>query len=87
MLLEGVNGHRVMRGNWRSATGTYAYQAGDYDIFAAVANGIERVLFVPNVVHSVAFPTEDFVKENADRESWEKALNEVLNRHQGGQVA
>ena len=35
--------NRVQRGNWRSATGTYEYGAGDYDIFAAVANSIERV--------------------------------------------
>jgi hypothetical protein len=23
--------YRVLRGNWRSATGTYSYEAGDYD--------------------------------------------------------
>ena len=32
-------GYRAQRGNWRSATGTYAYCSTDYDIFAAVTNG------------------------------------------------
>ena len=72
--------YRVMRGNWRSATGTYAHASGDYDIFAAVANSIERVLFVPDVVHAIRFKTEDFMQDGADRHSWEQALAAVIAR-------
>ena len=78
--------YRVQRGNWRSATGTYAYGVGDYDIFAAVANSIERVLFVPNVVHSIGFRTEQFVDPGADQRSWEAALEKVLEQRQRVEV-
>lgn len=70
---------RVMRGNWRSATGAYAYHDGDYDIFAGVALGIEKVLFAPGVVNNVTFRTEEYMREHAERESWNWALDEILN--------
>jgi PD-(D/E)XK endonuclease len=66
--------YRVQRGNWRSATGTYAYTSSDYDIFAAVANGIERVLFIPGVVHRASYRTEQFLAAGSDWSSWEAAL-------------
>lgn len=66
--------YRVQRGNWRSATGTYSYQEGDYDVFVAVANSIERVLFVPKIVHAVSFRTNQFLESDADRLSWIRAL-------------
>ena len=66
--------YRVQRGNWRSATGTYAYNSGDYDIFAAVADSIERVLFIPGVVHAQTFRTSEFMEPDADCKSWDHAL-------------
>jgi hypothetical protein len=72
--------YRVQRGNWRSATGTYAYSEHDYDIFAAVANSIERVLFLPTVIHAINFRTEQFMEHNADQASWKTALQQTLER-------
>ena len=42
-------GFRAIRGNWRSATGTYAYTEADYDVSAFVALSLEKVIFVPGV--------------------------------------
>jgi hypothetical protein len=69
--------YRIQRGNWRSATGTYAYAQSDYDIFVAVANSIERILFIPRVVHTVTLRTEQFLEPDADRLSWMKALESL----------
>ena len=73
-----VNGRwyfRAMRGNWRSATGTYAYAPGDYDVAAFVALSLEKVLFLPGVLSQATFRTEDFLRENAERRSWIEALH------------
>lgn len=70
--------YRVQRGNWRSATGTYEYADGDYDVFAGVANSLERVIFVPRVVQSIRFTTQEFMEPDAGRRSWLASLKHVL---------
>jgi len=74
--------YRVQRGNWRSATGTYEYADGDYDVFAGVANSLERVLFVPRVVQSIRFTTQEFMEPEAGRRSWLASLKQVLENRQ-----
>lgn len=66
--------YQFIRGNWRSATGTYAYTDTDYDVTACVALSIERVLFFPGVHSSIRLRTADFLRPNAEAESWEQAL-------------
>ena len=61
--------YRVMRGNWRSATGTYGYETGDYDA-AVFALSLEKALFVPGIVPYANFRTEEFLRAGAEIESW-----------------
>lgn len=66
--------YRAIRGNWRSATGTYAYTDADYDVSAFVALSLEKVLFIPGVVPAFKAPTADFLRRGAEEESWTRAL-------------
>lgn len=73
---------RSTRGNWRSATGTYAYNANDYDISAFVALSLERVIFVPGVQASFCATTADFLRTDGEHQSWERALQAFRrNKH------
>jgi hypothetical protein len=65
---------RAVRGNWRSATGTYAYTDADYDISAFVALSLEKVLFLPGVHASFRATTADFLRDDAEVQSWARAL-------------
>lgn len=65
---------RATRGNWRSATGTYAYAPSDYDISVLVALSLEKALFLPGVLSQVTLRTEDFIRQNAEYTSWIEAL-------------
>ena len=66
--------YRAIRGNWRSATGTYAYTDADYDVSAFVVLSLEKVLFIAGVVPAFRVPTADFLRFGAEEESWERAL-------------
>lgn len=71
---RGTWSFRAIRGNWRSATGTYAYTQSDYDVSAFVALSLERVLFLPGVHASFRATTADFLREDAEAQSWARAL-------------
>jgi hypothetical protein len=66
---------RAIRGNWRSATGTYAYTEADYDVSAFVALSLEKVIFVPGVHSAFRATTSDFLREDAEEQSWARALS------------
>lgn len=65
---------RAMRGNWRSATGTYAYQDSDYDVSAFVALSLERVIFVPGVQTTFRATTAEFLRAGGEEESWMRSI-------------
>ena len=65
---------RFTRGNWRSATGTYAYSDADYDITACVALSIERVIFFPGVHSAIRLSTADFLRPDGEAQSWDRPL-------------
>jgi hypothetical protein len=71
---NGIWSFRAQRGNWRSATGTYAYTKADFDISAFVALSIEKVLFVTGILPTFKATTADFLRAGAEQESWERAL-------------
>ena len=71
---SGLWQYRAIRGNWRSATGTYAYTDSDYDVSAFVALSLEKVLFIPGVVPAFKAPTAEFLRQGAEEESWARAL-------------
>lgn len=62
-----------MRGNWRSATGTYGYTDADYDVSAFVALSLERVIFVPGIHPTFRASTSDFLRANGEAQSWDRA--------------
>ncbi len=65
---------RAVRGNWRSATGTYAYADNDYDISAFVALSIEKVIFAAGVHATFRASTSEFLRLDGEAQSWERAL-------------
>jgi hypothetical protein len=69
---------RFVRGNPRTG-GTYAYTATDFDIAACVSLSLERVAFFPGVPASIRLSTADFLRQDNEIESWNRALN-VFNR-------
>jgi hypothetical protein len=71
--------YRVSRGNWRSATGTYAYTSVDYDVSAFVALSLERVIFVPGIHPSFRASTADFLRPDGELQSWDRAIK-IFNR-------
>ncbi len=71
---------RFVRGNPRTGAGTYAYTDNDFDITAVVALPLERVLFFAGVHHSIRLTTADFLRSDAEVQSWTRALN-VFNRN------
>ena len=74
---QGVRGRfdfRAQRGDWRSATGTYAYTEADFDVSAFVALSLERVIFVPGINPAFRASTSDFLRTNGEAQSWERAL-------------
>lgn len=71
---KGSWGFRALRGNWRSATGTYAYTDADYDVLAFVALSLEKVLFLPGIHPTFRASTADFLREGVELESWHQAL-------------
>jgi len=64
----------AIRGNWRSATGTYAYRETDYDVSAFVAISLERVIFVPGVLPSFRATTADFLRPGSEENSWARSI-------------
>jgi hypothetical protein len=70
---------RVVRGNWRSATGTYDYEVGDFDAAVFFALSIEKAIFVPGIVQYATFRTEDFLRPNAEIESWMRVVSTVMH--------
>jgi hypothetical protein len=77
----GIWQYRAIRGNWRSATGTYAYTDADYNVSAFVALSVEKVLFVPGVVPVFKASTANFLRSGAEEESWSHALAQFRNGH------
>ncbi|HEV2566202.1 MAG TPA: group I intron-associated PD-(D/E)XK endonuclease [Microvirga sp.] len=71
---RGAWSFRAIRGNWRSATGTYAYTETDYDVSAFVALSLEKVMFVSGVHASFRAATADFMREDVEEQSWVRAL-------------
>ncbi len=71
--------YRVVRGNWRSATGTYSYEPGDYDAVVFFALSLEKAIFVPGIVPYATFRTEDFLRAGAEMESWIRVMNTVMH--------
>jgi hypothetical protein len=65
---------RATRGNWRSATGTYAYTDADYDVAAFVALSLEKVIFAPGIHPTFRASTSDFLRTHGEAQSWERAL-------------
>jgi hypothetical protein len=71
---NGAWSFRAQRGNWRSATGTYAYTEADFDVSAFVALSIEKVLFITGILPTFKATTADFLRAGAEQESWGRAL-------------
>jgi hypothetical protein len=65
---------RATRGNWRSATGTYAYTESDYDVSAFVALSLEKVVFLPGIHATFRASTSDFLRTDGEVQSWDRAL-------------
>jgi hypothetical protein len=65
----------VVRGNWRSATGTYNYEAGDYDASVFFALSLEKAIFRPGIVTNANLRTAEFVRPGAEIESWMHVVN------------
>ncbi len=65
---------RAIRGNWRSATGTYAYTDTDYDVSAFVALSLEKAIFMPGIHATFRASTSDFLRTDGEAQSWERAL-------------
>jgi hypothetical protein len=72
--------YRVMRGNWRSATGTYGYEAGDYDAAVFFALSLEKAIFVPGLVPYANFRTEEFLRPGVETESWNRVIDTLTSR-------
>jgi|RhiMethySRZTD1v2_1073278.scaffolds.fasta_scaffold1695519_2 PD-(D/E)XK nuclease superfamily protein len=72
--------YRVIRGNWRSATGTYGYEAGDYDAAVFFALSLEKALFVPGIVPHASFRTDDFLRPGAEIDSWRRVIDTLAFR-------
>jgi len=72
--------YRALRGNWRSATGTYGYTESDFDVSAYVALSLEKVLFKVGVHSSHSVVTSDFLRDDAELTSWLRALTEFQLR-------
>jgi hypothetical protein len=72
---RGAWNFRAIRGNWRSATGTYAYTEADYDVSAFVALSLEKVIFVPGVHSAFRATTPEFLRENGEEQGWARALS------------
>jgi len=62
--------YHAIRGNWRSATGTYNYEVGDYDASVFFALSLEKALFRPGIVPYANFRTAEFLRTDAEIESW-----------------
>jgi hypothetical protein len=67
--------YHVVRGNWRSATGTYNYEIGDYDASVFFALSLEKAIFRPGIVPYENFRTAEFLRTNAEIESWMRVVN------------
>lgn len=65
---------RLVRGNPRTGTGSYAYAENDYDVTAVVALSIEKVIFYPGVHHAIRLSTADFLRTDIEVQSWDRAL-------------
>ena len=72
--------YRILRGSWRSATGTYSYEAGDYDAAVFFALSLEKAIFVPGIVQYANFRTEEFLRSGAEVESWMRVVNTVMHQ-------
>jgi hypothetical protein len=62
--------YHAVRGNWRSATGTYNYEVGDYDASVFFALSLEKAIFRPGIVPYANFRTAEFLRTDAEIESW-----------------
>jgi len=69
--------YRIIRGNWRSATGTYDYADGDFDAAVFFALSLEKAIFVPGIVRSAHFRTDDFMRPGAEFESWMRVVRAI----------
>jgi hypothetical protein len=68
---------RFVRGNPRTGTGSYPYDADDFDVAAVVSLSLVSVLFFPGVHGSIRLTTADFRRPNGEAQSWAHALNVV----------
>src|SRR5450631_3732394 len=69
--------YHAMRGNWRSATGTYNYEAGDYDASVFFALSLEKAIFRPGIVTYANFRTAEFLRTGAEIEGWMSVVRAV----------
>jgi hypothetical protein len=51
-------------------------------IFAATGNGVERVLSVTGVVDPVSLRTDQLLETGSDPQSWERAVDAIVDRLQ-----
>ena len=73
--------YHVVRGNWRSATGTYNYEAGDYDASVFFALSLEKAIFRPGIVTYANLRTAEFLRAGAEIESWLSVVKEVTRSY------
>jgi hypothetical protein len=71
--------YHVIRGNWRSATGTYNYEAGDYDASVFFALSLEKAIFRPGIVTYANLHTAEFMRPGAEIESWERVVETITS--------
>jgi hypothetical protein len=75
--------YHAVRGNWRSATGTYDYQVGDYEASVFFALSLEKALFRPGIITYANFRTAEFLRPNGEIESWMRVVKSVTDPAQG----
>jgi hypothetical protein len=78
--LNGRWTYHAVRGNWRSATGTYNYEVGDYDASVFFALSLEKAIFRPGIVPYATFRTAEFLRTDAEIESW-MCVVKTVTRH------
>jgi hypothetical protein len=73
--------YRLVRGNPRTGSGSYAYSDTDFDVTACVALSLERVIFFPGVHSTIRLTTADFRRSDGEAQSWERALQVFMRKH------
>lgn len=71
---KGMWRYNLTRGYHNSATGMYRYNPEDFDVFAAVALDIDKVLFAPGPIDSFVSSNAGFMSEGIELLSLKKTL-------------